>query len=145
MRFRLGTFLGNAQNTNEAFVANAKGEVIRTRAIVRVVEQSRWSAQAVLGVVGTPIRPRPSQSSDTDAHIEEFLEPHVSQDHDQPDVAPVGDQPESRNPALPKQQRITAADIDKFGYTDRCPRCTDLQAGIHGSKKMPSDECRLRM
>ena len=70
LRWRVGTFLGNAMATNEAYVAASNGDVIRTRSIVRVMEPSRWSSKAVLGVQGTPNRLRPNSSSKTDAHVE---------------------------------------------------------------------------
>ena len=41
LRWRVGTFIGNAMSTNEAYVAASNGDVLRTRSIVRVVEPSR--------------------------------------------------------------------------------------------------------
>ena len=75
LRWRLGTFLGNAQATNECYVGSANGDVVKTRSIVRVVEPSRWSLKAVEGIKGTPHCFRPHSATDTDAHIEELLEP----------------------------------------------------------------------
>ena len=54
LRWRVGTFLGNAQTTNEAFVGMANGDVVKSRSAVRVVEPSRWNQEAVLGVRGVP-------------------------------------------------------------------------------------------
>ena len=141
LRFRVGTFLGNSQSSNEAFVADSKGEVIKTRAVVRVVEASRWSSTAVLGVIGIPSNLRPGQSIDGDEYIEEMIDPHENADK------PVGphDLPDSKLPSLPKQQRITVRDLEKYGFSERCPRCSDLQAGDANSKKHHSDECRLRL
>lgn len=146
-RFRMGTFLGNTQNSNEAFVANAKGEVTKTRAVVRVVEQSRWSKQSVLGVVGVPSKLRPSVVAESDAHIEEFLDPHSNGNQEDAVEGPDnrGDHSGPRHQALPKQQRITVSDIEKYGATDGCPRRRDLTAGLHGSERNHSDECRLKI
>ena len=74
LRWRVGTFLGNAISTNEAYVAASNADVIRTRSIVRVMEPSRWSSKAVLGVQGTPNRLRPNSSAESDAHVEEFVD-----------------------------------------------------------------------
>ena len=41
LRWRVGTFVGNSQATDEVFIAISNGDVVRSRAIVRVVEQSR--------------------------------------------------------------------------------------------------------
>lgn len=54
LRFRVGTFLGNAQTSNECYVAIANGDVVKSRSMVRMLETSRWNAKAVLAVVGTP-------------------------------------------------------------------------------------------
>ena len=64
LRWRLGTFLGNAQSTNECYVAAANGDVIRTRAITRVVEASRWSATAIKDIKGIPNCFRPSSPTE---------------------------------------------------------------------------------
>ena len=47
LRWRLGTFLGNAQATNECYVGAQNGDVVKTRSIVRVIEASRWSVDSV--------------------------------------------------------------------------------------------------
>ena len=54
LRWRLGTDLGASSLSNECFVANVDGNVLRTRSVARVVEESRWDAKAVEGVKGTP-------------------------------------------------------------------------------------------
>ena len=46
---------------------------------------------------------------------------------------------------LDRSIRITAKDIEYFGYSDRCPKCADLQAGLSKTQKLHTDECRLRM
>ena len=146
LRWRVGTFLGNAMSTNEAYVGSSAGEVIRTRSVVRVMEPSRWSSAAVLGVKGTPFHLRPSSKSDSDAHVEEFVDPHANKD----DSALKDDGQSLKFDSsdvkkLDRSIRITAKDLEYFGYSDNCPRCADLQAGISNSAKHHTDECRLRM
>ena len=75
LRWRVGTFLGNAMSTNEAYVAASNGDVIRPRSIVRVMEPNRWSSKAVIGIKGTPFKLRPSSHVESDAHVEEFVDP----------------------------------------------------------------------
>ena len=67
-------------SNNEAYDASSAGELIRTRSIVRVMERSRWSSTAALGVKGTPFHSRPNSKSDSDAHVEEFADPHANKD-----------------------------------------------------------------
>ena len=56
MRWRLGTFVGVSNNSNEIFVADSNGDIVKTRSIARVVASSRWDAEAVLKVSGTPVK-----------------------------------------------------------------------------------------
>ena len=80
LRFRLGTFLGNSQSSNEAYVATAAGDVIRTRSIVRVVAPSRWSKDAISGIKGTPQHPKPFGPVELDELVEELPDPHANAD-----------------------------------------------------------------
>ena len=146
LRFRLGTFLGNAQNSNEVFIATRQGDVVRTRSIVRVVESSRWSTEAIKGVRGTPVQPKPSGAPTFDESIEKLDDPHLNAD----DVSAGDLQKElEKNPKrakqLERQIRITATDLNNFGYTDHCPKCRDLQAGIFDTNAQHSTDCRLRI
>ena len=143
LRWRLGTFLGNSQSTNEVYVAAANGDVVKTRSITRVVESSRWSSEAILGVRGTPTCFRPASTAEGDEHVEEFLDPHANAD--QEDDAGLQDQEKKK---LFRKLRLTQNDFKRFGYTEGCRRCRELQAGIRhqdSSVRDHSDECRLRM
>ena len=46
---------------------------------------------------------------------------------------------------LDRQIHITKADLETFGTTPGCPRCTDIDFGRHKTTKNHSRECRLRM
>ena len=146
LRWRLGTFLGNSQATNECYVAAANGDVVKTRSITRVVEGSRWSAQAVLKIRGTPSCFRPSSPTDSDAAIEELLDPHANADND-PDLMDAMDD-EQEKARHQKQIRITQKDLATFGYTEGCRRCDEMRRGVsHKNSKCRdhTDECRLRL
>ena len=143
LRWRLGTFIGNSQATNEAFVAAGNGDVVKTRSIVRVVEANRWNKDAILGVLGTPHRFRPSQDRQDDAHVEEHADPHANLDRE--DELPADGEPSDAVERAPKALdiRITKADIERFGYSDDCPRCHDLESSGK-SYRHHTDACRLR-
>ena len=145
LRWRLGTFVGNHQNSNEALVASSNGDVIKARSIVRVIEPSRWSKTAILGVKGTPFKLRPKSNTESDAEVEELMEPHLNADQHHPEdsVKDTFDQPEVRK--LDRQLRITQKDLDQFGYSDDCPKCSDLRAGKMISSKPHNDQCRVRI
>ena len=145
LRWRLGTFMGNHQNSNEALVAAGNGDVIKVRSIVRVVEPSRWSKAAILGVKGTPFKLRPRSDTDSDVAVEELMEPHLNADQHHPDdsLKESFDQPEVRK--LDRQLRITQIDLDRFGYSDGCPKCSDLRAGKRNTTRLHNDQCRVRL
>ena len=83
LRWRAGIFLGTVKGTNEILVGSESSAVVRSRSMVRVVVESRWSAAAVLGVTGTPMTPNPkSVEVDGDAWVEETLNPREPADHD---------------------------------------------------------------
>ena len=88
LRWRVGTFVGNAQSTNEAFVAIANGDVIKTRSLVRVVLPSRWSKADVFNVRGVPHRLRVADSVQDDSFIEELVDPHANADRPEVPATP---------------------------------------------------------
>ena len=107
------------------------------------MEPYRWSSKAVLGVRGTPHCLKPSTIAQSDAHVEEFVDPHANRDA----AVPVDDDLVGHEdvPKLDKQIRITMKDLQTFGFSDRCPRCAELRAGNSNTQKHHSQECRLRL
>ena len=142
VRWRVGTYLGNAQATNECYVAASNGDVVKARAVVRIVEPSRWSKAALEGIRGTPMCFRPQQASDSDDHLEESASPQAHDDPaDDEDVA-IGPEEVVK---LDRHLRITLKDLQTYGFTPGCPRCNDLQNGKYNSAKHHTNECRLRV
>ena len=148
LRWRIGTFIGNAQSTNEAYVAVSNGDVIKSRSLVRVVSASRWVKDAVLGVKGLPHRFRVSQDEQDDTQVEELQDPHDNLDA--PDAPPEPSDSKAKGKRKLTTEdtkqvdiRITANDIERFGYSDDCPRCQDLE-GKGKSYRHHNDACRLR-
>ena len=139
LRWRLGTFLGNSQTTNECFVAAVNGDVIKTRSMTRVVEGNRWSSDAILKIKGTPDLLRPQAGTESDAEIEELIDPHKNADEDM-----EGDEQQSLAQKL-RRIRMTANDFKLFGHSDGCKRCDEMKRGVKISGTNHSDECRLRI
>ena len=120
LRWRLGTFLGNSQTTNECFVAAMNGDVIKTRSITRVVEGNRWPSDAVLEIQGTPDLLRPQAGKETDAEIEELIDPHKNADDDM-----EGDEQQSLAQKL-RRIRMTANDFKLFGHSSFFPKAPSI-------------------
>ena len=60
LRWRIGIYLGVAGHSEKHYIGTWTGDVVRTRSIVRVVEQARWNTDFVDRLLGTPARPTPS-------------------------------------------------------------------------------------
>lgn len=142
-RWRLGIYLGLVNASNEHHVANSSGNVVKARSVVRVVPASRWSAEAVLEVKGTPSKLAPGGNEDIGPHLEGLDRPAADADEQ------LREQIDQEGADLRRRRdfidvRITDKDLRTYGYTDNCPKCGDLQAGRR-SFKAHSDECRLRV
>ena len=143
-RWRLGTFVGVYNNSNEIFVADSNGDIVKTRSIARVVAPSRWDAEAIQKVRGTPVQFFSANVEGEDSgHIEERLEPHLDAD-----AAAVQGTPDADETAKKKRAevltRITGRDLRLYGYHSGCPKCEDLQKDGR-SFRAHSEECRLRL
>ena len=149
-----------SQSTNEAFVAVGNGDVIKTRSVVRVMAPTRWSAEGIMNIKGTPLVPRPQNPDESDTFVEEMREPHrggddipLDKDGDQDNTSKATVRTGSKEEVdigdagmklLDSQVRITQKDLDQFGYTDDCPRCQDIIAQKKW-KRNHNDDCRLRI
>ena len=58
-------------------MAQSDGNVIRTRSIVRLSEDRRWSKDAIQAIAGTPMHPNPFDDSHD---IENMFNAHESKD-----------------------------------------------------------------
>ena len=73
-----GVYLGRALNADEYFLGTANGGVVRSRSISRVTEEARWEADLLLGVKGTPGKPKEKQG---DRHSRRDIEKSSSPHH----------------------------------------------------------------
>ena len=150
LRWRIGTYLGVANASNEHIVATKAGNVVKARSVVRVVPASRWSLEAITAIRGTPSTPCPNGPEDINPDIEALERPEVDADEDlrdkvdQEGVEDAKALAEARN-SLQAKIKITARDLRLYGYHPGCPRCDDLLRGNRRTFKHHNDECRLRM
>ena len=146
LRWRTGIFLGTAPSSNEAYIGIASGNVVKTRSICRVVQESRWVSNLVLGITGTPMKPNPISDGQQDAEwVEESAKPH---EHVELDVEMQAGRREDVQQAKEKANvrlKITKNDLDKYGFTPGCRKCKAIQDGRQLSGLVHSDECRYRL
>ena len=115
-----------------------------------MVRASRWDKTAVLNIRGLPHKFRMSEVEEDDSKVEESPDPHANLDGpDEPDDPPSKSKGSKRKANITQEDtkkidaRITAHDIERFGYSDDCPRCKDLEEKGK-SYRHHNDACKLR-
>ena len=140
LRWASGVFLGTTMSSNECWIGLANGNVTRARSIMRLTPERRWSMERIQNITGTPLHPNPL---DTEHDLDRLPDHHANADDTLRDAdADAPGEPEGR--ARPRL-RITLRDLNKYGFTEGCPRCTDLQAGKLRTNSHHSAQCRERV
>ena len=103
-------------------------------------EDQRWSADALLGVVGTPWDPTPNIDAEDAARL-----PNPNPEADMEDVIPK--QSEDGTPVA-RRMYIRRADVERFGQTPGCVGCRDrieglLQETEAGKKRVDNADYRM--
>jgi hypothetical protein len=145
-RWQLGTYLGLVNSSNEHVVATRLGNVVKSRSVVRVVEASRWNSDAALAVVGTPtlLNPLDPEEDAGYAAIDESEQPHLELDADIHNGDPMVESNTGRSVSF-APGKIMAKDLERYGYSDDCPRCSDIQRGNLRSFRNHTDQCKMRI
>ena len=129
-------FLGRSMSSDQNYVGLLNGNVVRARAIVRLVPEARWISANVLALKTTPM----TEHSRLLDNIEHVHDPHA---HAAEDVEPAD------IPAMPPRRRvrITYSDLQKYGFTDGCSRCSCYRDGAHRRARFHkhSETCRARI
>lgn len=118
--------------------------MIKSRSVVRVVASQRWTKDAIHKTIGIPSRLTPQGDEDIRHNIEEVVDPHANKDEavgidDDNDTDLIDDRSMIQ---MDTQIRITLKDRQRFGFTDGCPRCLDLEAGAYQTNSHHNDNCR---
>ena len=146
LRWRLGIFLGTAPSSNEIYIGTTSGEVTRSRSMVRVVEETRWSADMVMNIKGTPMKPVPHQEPEhDDAWIEGTESPHEMIDVDVGEVAPPSPIDDSVKLKVGQRLRLTRNDFRKYGWTPECGKCKEMKANRPFTNNPHTEDCRYRI
>ena len=134
-RFRYGIFLGRCLGSDQNFVGLSNGDVVRARAIVRLVPESRWDSAFALRLKTTPL----TESTRWLDGIEQTGVPHQHSPLDNGgDGAPSGNL---------RRVKITLRDLQSHGFTDGCPRCVCHRNGQHRRARFHkhTEGCRQRI
>lgn len=145
LRWRLGTYLGTSLTSNECFVANVDGEVMKVSSVARVVAESLWSAKAIEVVKGLPGKFVTAHAEGPDGqHIEALPEPHADGDAGERRALDAEEAPKKKRDEA--DVRITMRDLNMSGFHPGiCLRCRDLENGMMNSWHRHSEECRWRI
>ena len=129
-----GIWLGHARSSNEAIVGTRKG-VVRAYSIKRQPEDERWDRGLIKDLKGTPQQPNPLKPGMN-------IPIKVSFDPPRQEI-PMPSEP-LREEKAPRRMKITAAMVEKYGYTDGCDACRNKRAGVQSSKGH-NEVCRERI
>ena len=103
--------LERSHHTDANFIGLRDGTVVTARAMVRVVEQHRWSAERVHALTGLP----GAMKSSFDG-IEAEAEPHNFSQAELPD----GEDP---HVVSRRRLKITLKDLGRYHFSKNCPKC----------------------
>ena len=144
-RWKLGVCVGVSSSSNEYYVSNGQGDIVKARSVVRVVSTRRWGATDVLNVRGIPGLLRVDGSEDPYEQIEQLVDPQAMLEADNLADKAVPEEQKKKAEAIEKQIRITMRDMRNYGFTDDCPRCEDLKKKLFQTNKKHSLLCRTRI
>ena len=138
-RWKSGVFLGVRRLTTERIVGDAEGVYV-VQSVRKVEERSRWNAELLLSVKGTPWKPMPGDGTSLEVELPQPISiapelPHIIA------AAPTAYVQER----APRRVYITKTDLDRWGYTAGCQACNDTRAGSRSPGTNHSQACRERL
>ena len=132
---REGVWLGHNREANEVLIGTPSG-VVRAFSYRRRSEGSRWDADLIKNMQGTPEQPDPTRPGVGIPIKVRFSEPaHVDE--------AIPNQP-ARQEQGPRRMRIMPYMLEKYGFTEGCEGCRHKQAGLQGARDH-SETCRVRI
>ena len=138
--WHLGIWLGHTRESNEMLVGTEKG-LGRTYVVKRMPEESRWSADRIKNLVGTPRQPDPLARG---LHVPI----QVRFEEREQEEEPIDTNP-SKQEGITKRVFITDKDLKKYGYTAGCAGCESRMRGPPGrmnrERRNHDEVCRKRL
>ena len=133
-RWEKGVWLGHTRDSNEAIIGTIDAAV-RAYAVTGMAADERWNAENIKHMQGLPQQPDPKRPG-LRVPIRITLGDEVIEAQPrevQKDIEP-----------LPRRMGITVTELEKYGYTDKCPGCLAKRRGAV-AKKGHSEACRKRI
>ena len=122
-----GIYLGMKGTTGETIVGNKEG-VWRTRTIQRKIEGDRWRKENLDLVGGVPWKIG-EEGEDLSTEV-------TIMDKDYKEKV----KEEAREQGVPRRVYIKREDVEKHGYTSRCPGCISILRGT--ARQEHNEQCR---
>jgi hypothetical protein len=133
--WREGVWLGHARGSSEALIGTDDG-VVRAWTVKRMIEEERWSAEAIRNMKGTPSQPNPLKPG-----LSVPIAVNVENENAEAELDELAGRREEMNA---RRTYPKARDFEAHGYTNGCEGCRRQQAG--GMKpRGHNDKCRERM
>ena len=105
----------------ERVIGDSEGTWV-VQSVRRVAFEERWDAEFALSIIGVPWLPNPKGSDP-----KELEEPVVIRP-ERPDV-PLEAPDVAERLTVPRRIYITRKDLEKHGYTQGCPACSETMGG----------------
>ena len=132
-RWARGVWLGRRWGSPISRVFS-RGEVVDVRAIQRVPAAERWCAATLGAIRATPWCVRPVPEADAAPLV---VLPPLPDAAAPPPLEPLG--------YIPRRVFITRADLETWGYTAGCRRCTMVREGSRAQGVAHREACRARI
>ena len=130
-----GTWLGIHPRTGEHLLAVHTGEVIRVRTVHRLPAEKQWDAKVVLDIRAPPRSPGPRE--DPELRL-------AGEREEKPEAVLIARPGHQDAHGAPRELRIDARLLEKYGFTDECSGCVHHQLGL-GTRRAHSSVCRKRI
>ena len=138
VRWRHGIFLGRSMNSDQNYIGLIDGSVTCARAMVRLVHKKRWDTDHVGNISALPMDFKTRQLD----IIEQGSEPHAHETTED-------DQKEddSMPPSKTRRVQVTWKQLQQYGYTEGCHRCSLHRQGLHARARHArhNEDCRSRI
>jgi hypothetical protein len=131
-RWARGVWLGKRWGSPVSRVFS-RGEVVDARAIQRVPAAERWCAATLGAIRATPWCVRPGSEEEAPLVVLQPLPEAVAP----PPPEPLG--------YVPRRVFITRPDLETWGYTAGCRRCTMVREGSRAQGVAHREACRARI
>jgi hypothetical protein len=131
-RWAIGTWIGKRWSTSEHVIVAEDGNVVHAGVVHPRPFADRWQPQAVEKITALPWCMTPN------ARIAQTMPEQGMRQQEEPGRL-AGEE------APPRRFQIMRADLERWGYTDGCPKCRATRAKLAGRGREHTTACRNRI